>query len=108
MQAAAGDEHQRVLGFANGKRGSQQMHAPMGSLELLPFGIGPVCTTAHTGRQSGIFPGAGRAAAAAARLPCLRVNNSAISHQPLTQMQRMRWDGKMSRRFGNIISERSA
>jgi hypothetical protein len=25
MQAAAGDEHQRVLGFANGKRGSQQM-----------------------------------------------------------------------------------
>jgi hypothetical protein len=36
------------------------------------------------------------------------VNNSAISHQPLTQMQRMRWDGKMSRRFGNIISERSA
>ena len=37
-------------------------------------------------------------------LPGIRVNTSATNHHPLTQMQLMRWDGKMWRRFGNIIS----
>ena len=37
-------------------------------------------------------------------LPGIRINTSPTNHHPLTQMQLMRWDGKMWRRFGDIIS----
>jgi hypothetical protein len=37
-------------------------------------------------------------------LPGIKVNTSPTNHHPLTQMQLMRWDGKLWQRFGNIIS----
>ena len=37
-------------------------------------------------------------------LPGIKVNTSPTNHHPLTQMQLMRWDGKLWQRFGNIIA----
>jgi len=36
--------------------------------------------------------------------PAPRAHTSATGHHAPTRMQRMRWDGKIWRRFGNIIS----